>query len=141
MANCGAGDVRLTMGGEPTFVSIDDMDGAGMEYRPRSSPKKLELSLDLLRRLKHRFAPGSLLHFGQGKWYPGEPLPRWALACYWRPDGEPVWSDERLIAFDAPAKPLDRAASKAFARRLANQLGVHADYAMPAYESVIRTIK
>ena len=134
------GDVRLTMGGEPTFVSIDDMDGPEWNVTALS-PKKFELSLNLLRRLKPRFAPGSLMHFGQGKWYPGEPLPRWALSCYWRPDGEPVWGDEGLIAFDAPAQSLDKAAAKTFARKLANQLGLHSDYAMPAYESVFRAIR
>lgn len=135
-----AGDVRLTMGGEPTFVSIDDMDGPEWNVTALS-PKKLELSLTLLRRLKPRFAPGALMHFGQGKWYPGEPLPRWALSCYWRPDGEALWSDETLIAFDEPANPLAPADAKHFAGALANQLGLHADYAMPAYESVLRTIR
>ena len=92
-----AGDVRLTMGGEPTFVSIDDMEGA--EWKTAAlGPHKRRLAGDLLTRLKHRFAPGGLLHMGQGKWYPGEPLPRWALRCYWRLDGEPMWHDESLFA-------------------------------------------
>ncbi|MEQ1516470.1 MAG: transglutaminase family protein, partial [Usitatibacteraceae bacterium] len=134
------GDVRLTMGGEPTFVSIDDMDGPEWNVTALS-PKKFELSLTLLRKLKPKFSPGALMHFGQGKWYPGEPLPRWALSCYWRPDGQPIWSDDALIAFDAPAKPLVSADAKPFAQALANQLGLHADYAMPAYESVLRTIR
>jgi uncharacterized protein (DUF2126 family) len=92
------GDVRLTMGGEPTFVSVDDPDGAGMEFHRRLPEKKNCLSGELIRRLRGKFAPGALLHYGQGKWYPGEPLPRWALAAYWRKDGVPVWKDDSLIA-------------------------------------------
>ncbi|MEJ0048452.1 MAG: transglutaminase family protein [Rhodospirillales bacterium] len=33
-----AGDVRLTQGGEPTFVSIDDMDGPEWNYTALSPP-------------------------------------------------------------------------------------------------------
>ena len=87
-----AHDVRLTQGGEPTFVSVDDMDGPEWNYLALS-PKKLALAQGLQRRLAGRFASGPLLHSGQGKWYPGEPLPRWALGIYWRADGEPLWRD------------------------------------------------
>ena len=83
-------DVRLTMGGEPTFISLDDMDGPEWNYTAMSE-RKLELATQLLHRLRDRFAPGALLHFGQGKWYPGEPLPRWALSCFWRKDGTRLW--------------------------------------------------
>ena len=76
--------MRLTMGGEPTFVSIDDRDARRVEHRRRSGRRKRRQAADLLQRLRDRFAPGGLLHFGQGKWYPGEPLPRWAFGCYWR---------------------------------------------------------
>jgi len=91
------GDVRLTMGGEPTFVSLDDSNSP--EWTTAAfGPHKRKLAEDLFLRLRHRFAPSALLHFGQGKWYPGEPLPRWALSCYWRKDGVAVWEDHSLIA-------------------------------------------
>ncbi len=94
-----AWDVRLTMGGEPTFVSIDDMDG--VEWNTAAlGERKRELAGELWLRLREQFAPGSLLHEGQGKWYPGEPLPRWALTCLWRADGKPLWKNADLLAGD-----------------------------------------
>src|SRR4029079_14701675 len=95
-ADLAANDGRLTMGGEPTFVSIDDMEG--VEWKTEAmGPNKRRLAGDLLTRLKNRFAPGGLLHMGQGKWYPGEQLPRWSLKCYWRKDGQPIWQDASLL--------------------------------------------
>lgn len=133
-----AHDVRLTMGGEPTFVSIDDMEGPEWNYTAHS-PKKLELATVLFGRMQQKLAPGGLLHFGQGKWYPGEPLPRWALSCYWRPDGKAVWHDTALVATTATEHTKD--ISKKFACALAEALALHPDYAMPAYESIWRTIR
>ncbi len=129
------GDVRLTMGGEPTFVSIDDMDGAEWNYEALGE-KKRELAGSLITRLRNRSAPGGLLHRGQGKWYPGEPLPRWALTCLWRADGMPLWRDAKLLAEEAGDDRLKWADAQAFAHVLTSKLGLHRDYLIPAYEDV-----
>jgi uncharacterized protein (DUF2126 family) len=128
------GDVRLTMGGEPTFISIDDMDGAEWNFTAMG-PNKLRLADNLVRRLKAKFAPGGLLHFGQGKWYPGEVLPRWALGCYWRRDGEPVWKDQSLLA-ETRDYGHGESDSSRFIARLSNLLGVGEQFVMPAHEDV-----
>ncbi|PWV60139.1 DUF2126 domain-containing protein [Plasticicumulans acidivorans] len=132
-ARLSAGDVRLTMGGEPTFVSIDDMDGA--EWNTAAlGPNKRRLAGELLKRLRRRFAPGGLLHYSQGKWYPGESLPRWALNCYWRTDGQPVWQDEALIADDNRNNGYGPEEAMAFASELAKRLGVSPKRLVPGYE-------
>jgi uncharacterized protein (DUF2126 family)/transglutaminase-like putative cysteine protease len=132
-------DVRLTMGGEPTFVSIDDMEGAEWNFTALSD-KKSELSRELMMRLKAAFSPGAMVHFGQGKWYPGEPLPRWALGCYWRADGHPLWHDEKLIAIQPPAKPHTVQDAKRFIDQLTQLLGLDSRFAIPAYEDVVYNI-
>ncbi|HEY4309839.1 MAG TPA: transglutaminase family protein [Pirellulales bacterium] len=128
-----AGDVRLTMGGEPTFVSIDDMDGDEWNIAA-VGPTKRKLSEDLVRRLQAKFSPDALLHFGQGKWYPGEPLPRWALACYWRADGKPVWRDASLIAKEGKKYKNTVADAQQLVHRIAAHLQVESDWMVPAYE-------
>ena len=126
-------DVRLTMGGEPTFVSIDDMDGA--EWNTAAlGPRKRELAGTLVKRLQRAFAPGGLLHYGQGKWYPGESLPRWALGCYWRTDGQPLWQDPALIADESKDYGFGPNDSEFFIRTLAESLGVDPHHVAPAYE-------
>ena len=128
-------DVRLTQGGEPTFVSIDDMEGPEWNYAA-SSPKKRELAETLLRRLADSFASGGFLHTGQGKWYPGEPLPRWALGVYWRTDGNPLWRDPGLIGDTRAPGGANIATAQRYATTLATKLGLDAAFVITAYEDV-----
>jgi uncharacterized protein (DUF2126 family) len=126
------GEVRLTMGGEPTFVAADDPEGA--EWNTAAlGPTKRRYASQLVHRLYERFTPGGLLHEGQGKWYPGEPLPRWALSCYFRKDGEPIWSNNSLFAREEKGKDTDVEALR-FVARLASALDVPVEFAIPAYE-------
>ncbi|HEV3239355.1 MAG TPA: transglutaminase family protein, partial [Casimicrobiaceae bacterium] len=81
-----------------------------------------------------RFAPGGLLHYGQGKWYPGEPLPRWAFALFWRRDGAPIWRDATLVAREAAGKPIPAQAVRDFTERVAERLGIAVDHVQPAFE-------
>ncbi|MEO8038618.1 MAG: transglutaminase family protein [Betaproteobacteria bacterium] len=129
-----AWDVRLTMGGEPTFVSVDDVEGLEWNYAALGEDKRA-LAGKLLLQLKDRFGSGGMLYHGQGKWYPGEPLPRWALGILWRKDGVPLWKDPQWLAGDAPGKAIHTDALR-YARGLAALLGVHGDYVIPAYEEV-----
>lgn len=132
-ADLKAGDVRLTMGGEPTFVSVDDLESPEWNIAA-VGPTKRGLADDLIRRLRTRFAPGGLLHFGQGKWYPGESLPRWAFGLYWRKDGVPIWKNDALIAKIEGPRSAGINEAERFAEGAAKKLGVPAEYIMPAFE-------
>jgi uncharacterized protein (DUF2126 family)/transglutaminase-like putative cysteine protease len=129
------GDVRLTMGGEPTFVSIDDMDGP--EWTSAAlGPMKYRRGDELVRRLRTKFAPEGFLHHGQGKWYPGESLPRWSMGLYWRKDGQPVWRDSALIADETNPHRHTENDARAFGVRLAERLGVEPHFLIAGYEDV-----
>ena len=132
-ADLKAGDVRLTQGGEPTFVAIDDREGG--EWNTEAvGPTKRGLSADLMDKLRARYGAGGLQHYGQGKWYPGEQLPRWSLNLFWRKDGEPIWARPELFA----SEHQDYAATEAESRRLlegvAKRMGVDPALVFPAYE-------
>ncbi|MGV8986786.1 MAG: DUF2126 domain-containing protein [Cypionkella sp.] len=128
-----AADVRLTMGGEPTFVSIDDYQGE--EWNTGAvGPNKRTLADELIRRLRTRFAPGGFLHYGQGKWYPGETLPRWTFSLYWRNDGQPIWQNPALIAEEGAQTGVTPLQAQELLREIAAELGVEDGNILPAYE-------
>ena len=128
-----AGDVRLTIGGEPTFVASENVDAA--EWNTAATgPTKRRYAARLIMRLRDRFAPNGLLHFGQGKWYPGEQLPRWAYSLYWRRNGQPLWSDAARIASEEPGESANPANAERLLRGIAGRVGVEPDNVALAYE-------
>ena len=129
-------DVRLTMGGEPTFISIDDYQSDEWNTAAVGPTKRVKAD-HLIRLLREKFAPGGFLHYGQGKWYPGESLPRWTFSLYWRKDGQQIWQDERLIAKEAGGQQASLKDAEHLMQTIAHKLGIAGDFVMPAFEDPI----
>ena len=127
-----ANGVHLTMGGEPTFVAVDDPDGDEWNTDALGPTKRLRAA-DLFLRMRERYAPTGLVHFGQGKWYPGEQLPRWSLNCFWRRDGEPL-ADPAMFADEREPSAVTTAQAADFLQRVAQYLEVSGQHIFPAYE-------
>ncbi|MFG6432541.1 DUF2126 domain-containing protein [Roseateles sp. LYH14W] len=128
-----AGDVRLTMGGEPTFVAIEDRDAAEWNTDALGPTKRL-YAQQLTHRLRDEYGQGGFLHFGQGKWYPGEQLPRWALSIYWRADGQPCWRNPDWFADERQVHAYTSEHAKTFMAALTKRLGVTDSHVQPGYE-------
>ncbi len=126
-------DVRLTQGGEPTFVSVDDREGAEWNTEAMGPTKRL-LSADLMAKLRIKYGEGGLLHYGQGKWYPGEQLPRWSLNLFWRKDKEPVWTHPELFADEHKDYGATEAHAHRFLAGVAKRLALDAKFVFPAFE-------
>ncbi len=128
-----AGDARLTMGGEPTFVSIDDMESAQWNTAADGEEKR-QLSNKLIHKLSESFGQGGLFHYGQGKWYPGEPTPRWQMALYWRKDGLPIWKNKKWLADFSKNYGYTFKDAEKFMISLTRKMGVSPDCIVPGYE-------
>jgi uncharacterized protein (DUF2126 family)/transglutaminase-like putative cysteine protease len=133
-ADLDAQDVRLTMGGEPTFVGIDEPESPQWNIDALGEMKRTR-GLALIQCLRARMAPGALLHYGQGKWYPGEPLPRWALGCHWRRDGVPMWENVDLVAREDRDYQFDPADALGFMEALTRRLQVSSENLLAAYNA------
>ena len=128
-----SGDVRLTMGGEPTFVSVNDRDAP--EWNTDAlGPTKRQFATELLHKLRAEYGQGGFLHLGQGKWYPGEQLPRWALSIYWRADGQTIWRHPELLADERVPQHRTSEDAKRFINRLSHNLGVKSEFIQPGFE-------
>ncbi len=84
--------VALTIGGEPTFNSRlhperPEWNGDAL------GPTKWSQGLAFARAIQRRLQPGGAMLLRQGKSYPGETLPRWALELIARTDGRAIWRD------------------------------------------------
>ncbi|MGZ5196042.1 MAG: transglutaminase family protein, partial [Ramlibacter sp.] len=130
-----SGDVRLTMGGEPTFVAVSDRDAA--EWNTDAlGPTKRGYATELVHKLRDEYGRGGFLHFGQGKWYPGEQLPRWALSIYWRADGQAVWKNPSLFADEREPSHYTSDDARRFTQALAGRLNITDKFITPGYEDV-----
>jgi uncharacterized protein (DUF2126 family)/transglutaminase-like putative cysteine protease len=132
-------DVKLTVGGEPTFIAADDMDGAEWNILALGSRKR-ELAGKLFARVFEEFGKGGFVHYGQGKWYPGEPLPRWVLSCFWRKDGKPIWNIPVLLADPLAPGTYGVLDAQAFSVALATRLGLGEERLVPGYEDTLYTV-
>ena len=128
-------NMRLTMGGEPTFVAASDREAP--EWNTDAlGPTKRAYASRLLRRLIPLWSKGAVIHTAQGKQYPGEPLPRFALSAHWRLDGEPVWRDAALLASDDDTDDATHETAAHFAASLAERLQVPSEMALTAQEDM-----
>ncbi len=131
-----ARDVRLTMGGEPTFVAAHGRDEP--EWNTDAlGPTKRGYATELVNKLRDEYGRGGFLHYGQGKWYPGEQLPRWALSICWRADGKPVWRNPALFANEAEPMVYTADDAKRFIHVLTAKLGLTDAFIQPAYEDAL----
>lgn len=128
-----ANDVRLTMGGEPTFVAMDNQDAPEWNSDADGEHKR-KLANTLFHKLKDEFGKGALMQYGQGKWYPAEPLPRWKLACFWRKDGLPIWHDDSLMADLSKDYGFTGKDAEKFSAELVAQLNVDPRNIRPLFE-------
>jgi len=134
--------VELTMGSEPTFVALDDSTAAEWTVAA-DGPRKRELANNLAAALRSEFGKGGLIQRSQGKWYPGEALPRWQIGLIWRQDAEPLWDEPDLLAdpFDAEQAEDDSAArAEQLAKAVTVAFGLPPEHLQACYEDPLAAL-
>lgn len=136
-----ADDVRLSMGGEPTFVAIDNLESPQWNDDALGE-QKLDRSGALLKLLREKFSPNGITTFAQGKWYPGEPTPRWALISHWRSDGEPIWKDANQVSMPGEKHKSKQTPDKTQAMMLflCEELGIENAYVRALHEDPLQQL-
>ena len=95
--------VRLTLGGEPTYVPVDP---AGHEWSITAlGPTKLRYAYALSDALIAQALPHAVAIYSPGKIYPGELNPRWTINLVFRRDGQPIFPKKLLKKTVDPALP------------------------------------
>ena len=123
--------IELTMGGEPTFVSADP---AAAEWNTAAmGDEKLGYARRMTAYLLREVYPQALMMQVFGKWYPGEPLPRWNCMTLHVKDGQPLWPETERLMLDDVAGSNSTDAAKAFCETLARKLRVKR-FLLPAAE-------
>ena len=128
--------IALTMGGEPTFISVDDFESEQWNTEADGEDKR-KLAHQLFDKLVNTYCTGAFKHYGQGKWYPGEPLPRWQYAAYWRKDQEALWHHPNLLADPSSPGSCSQEQAKAFGQSLVKQLGLPQNTLVSTYEDIL----
>ncbi len=123
--------LKLTMGGEPTFIPHDP--GAPEWNHEAVGPEKLGYARRLAARLLRELYPGGVVMQVFGKQYPGEPLPRWVVRILDRDDGAPLWTRPDLLHLrDGPGRHGESEARKLIGA-IAAELGL-GRYVLPCVE-------
>lgn len=91
-------DIALTMGGEPTYVPA--APDAAEWNTAAMGDEKLGYARRMAGTLLKKVYPGALAMQVFGKWYPGEPLPRWNVLTMHKTSGEPLWPDTSRLLLD-----------------------------------------
>jgi uncharacterized protein (DUF2126 family) len=128
--------VVLTMGGEPTYVSATP-DG-GEWNNDAMGPEKLGVARRMAAELIREEMPGALAMQVFGKWYPGEPLPRWNILLL-HAEGNELWTGTDRLLLDDVEGGNDPDISQDVVRRIAEGLKLEGEV-LPAVEQKEKTV-
>ncbi|MGZ3422858.1 MAG: transglutaminase family protein [Polyangiales bacterium] len=132
--------VRLTMGGEPTFNARENTEEKEWKTDALGDDKWAK-GVRLVEELRRRLAPHAAVLVKQGKHYPGESLPRWAMEVCGRRDGGVAWRGDVAIARpDRSIKGDGVELARRLADAIAERVGLKGK-TIPAYEDPWRHLQ